>query len=328
MKRPVLYPYARVDGVAVHVDSWVRGRTPSCFGCQAAMVARFGTRQHHFAHKAAHACSEESALHWCGKVLAVAGHAAAVQQGRPYWLRWQCPACGDSRQADLARHALAVRDEVSVVPRVRSDLVFEGARRSCAVEVVVTHDVEDATWRRYASAELPVFTFHPTWETVASLGAGIAAARAVNVDTTHCPGCIVVRARREEAKAVEARRRAKSEAQLSRLRPWLKTLPGSRTPLVPWTRDQEGNTLYLRITHKLWAQGQALLDLGFQQAQEKPWLFFLRVPGAGMVYASMGGGLTPIWEDARARMWGRGEHEVIEEVRLHARRRGVRFLVT
>lgn len=70
------------------------------------------------------------------------------------------------------------------------------------------------------------------------------------------------------------------------------------------------------------------LDLGFMQAQEKPWLFFLRVPGAGMVYASMGGGLDPIWEDSRARMWGKGEPEVVEEVRLHARRRGVRFLVT
>ena len=37
------------------------------------------------------------------------------------------------------------------------------------VEVVVTHEIEDATRLRYEQSGLPVFVVHPQWDTITEL---------------------------------------------------------------------------------------------------------------------------------------------------------------
>jgi hypothetical protein len=139
---------------------------------------------------------------------------------------------------------------------------------------------------RYKAAAIPVFIVRPTWDTIATL------ANCIHADASHftrvdkCPEC----QRRRAAREAEERALAPLRTSLSQL--------ASSSPPRTWNTDKRSNFLYPRIAAKLHEIGRRLCAEGFKQAQQKPWLYILRIKGIGTFFANMGGTEeVPIWED-------------------------------
>jgi hypothetical protein len=67
-----------------------------------------------------------------------------------------------------------------------------------------------------------------------------------------------------------------------------------------WIIDRQGREIYNSVRGRLWRYGEALVRLGFRQADVKPYLFSL-LGSKGVVFADFGGtDVIPIWEDNSA----------------------------
>ena len=84
-----------------------------------------------------------------------------------------------------------------------------------AVEIVVTHDLDETTVARYAHVDLPAFIVRPTWDTVSTLRNELTAADAFISRSERCPTCREeIRQEREHEQRVERLRQKLDNAPM------------------------------------------------------------------------------------------------------------------
>ena len=198
---PVAYarPYE-----AVHIEDAQRGRSHFCFGCDREMVIRRGhIRRPHFAHKAGFVqCKRDNTLHEAAKAFICHGFLHAVAAGVEYPVGYPCERCKIPIKVNVAIDGASIASERIVVKGTRSDLaVFQpdGSPR-VIIEVVVTHDLESDTERRYKEANYPVVTVEPSWDTLRDLLQAAIGSRILNIKTDehrYCSDCRDTRQKRE-----------------------------------------------------------------------------------------------------------------------------------
>ena len=167
MSKEIRYPVARgLNGSVVHISAWSdaveatgeRGAV-TCLGCDRQLVGRLPNNgikpTAHFAHRSEEeSCREETALHKAAKEAIVAAHRGGVLG----CLEWQCPWCGQwTHRTPLEDLELRVEDSPCAL--VTSDVLGRDAAGvpRVAIEVFVTHDLEDSTEARYRAQGIAVF---------------------------------------------------------------------------------------------------------------------------------------------------------------------------
>lgn len=105
-----------------------------------------------------HVCRTESVTHRHAKMAVVDGFNEARRARRPYKASLPCPVCGIRHEYDLTKSGFKAFPETTVVPGTRSDVVIHRAVHGppVVVEIVVAHDIDDRTRRRYRAAGTPV----------------------------------------------------------------------------------------------------------------------------------------------------------------------------
>ena len=298
----ILYPLARDEiGRAVHIREALKGHPYQCFGCSAPMVTRQGTkRQWHFAHKPPfERCTDpDKALHDTAKTVIMQGFSDALKQQGEYLLGCPCEECGIRVSRNIAIPGANIEAEKTLVAGTRSDLVVnQPAKDSVIVEIVVTHDLEPETLESYEEAGVPVLKVRPAWDTVAELGSRIITDDTLNVPPVLCAVCKDA-AERQRQQQEAARRHA--DSMLRRLNERKRSNP-TKLPFRPWTHDHFGRPMFPHIRKRVYASAIVLTELGFAQAQGKPWLFLFRLPNGGVIFANFGSTEdVPIWEDTAA----------------------------
>lgn len=299
----VRYPIADDGkGRAVRIEHAEAMLAFRCFGCQKPMVARRGQqRAWHFAHKApASECVDpDRALHETAKALIAQGLTDAVSAGTEYRVGFGCQGCQTALSWNIARPGTGVVLERSVVDNTRSDVVIDRPQKQpLIVEVVVSHDLEDDTNRRYKESGLPVFLIQPTWDTVAELEGALMADSVINVVATRCPSC---QAERDQRLKEHRETHQWVSSMLRNLR--LRTRnPGDRLAVRSWRKDKFGREMHRPVQQAVFKNAAVLRRLGFTQSAKKPWLFVLPLPeNRGVFYANFGSTPeVPIWEDTSA----------------------------
>lgn len=319
----ILIPYAITeDRRLLHIRDYRKGSdTAFCLSCGDSLIARQGKlKQWHYSHRGAQ-CSGEGALHQAAKLLIKQSFERALANAKDYHLRWTCPGCRTTRSLDCTKIARCARVESVVTDGVRADIYFCDGSKDFCVEVVVTHDLEDATREKYREINIPLFTLKPSWQTVQSLEHGIDASEAFHLNLERCPGC----RERQQEKLKRVQDREKMRSFLEHLS------PGDTSKLVFWAMDARGNQLYPKVKQQLYAHARNLLKIGFRQARKKPWLFLLPISNKrGIVFANLGGTEeVPIWEDTspllhwQLKVSEREERMIVHEVAEHCRGRNV-----
>ena len=208
----------------------------------------------------------------------------------------------------------------------KSDVAFLSEKARAALEVVVTHDIEDSTLERYASFSIPIFKVAPTWENVEDLSQAISCAEAINVPSDRCGLCREARLTRRHFALALRNKAESSERLISAIAP--RTVP---RPFRLWIEDRQSNVMDPDIRNAVYANASLLTAVGFTQSVHKPYLFYFRT-AQGTVFGDLGGaGDVPIWEDTRVWLHEQlgGTHDFKRHVmsRLYARLEsfGVRF---
>ena len=171
------------------------------------------------------------------------GFTEAVTQRSEYHTGFCCEDCGTNATWNIARQGSSITTERTVVDRTRSDIVIDRvAKGTLIIEVVVTHEIEDATKLRYEQSGLPVFVIHPQWDSITDLAHTLIADDAINVASVRCPAC---------QQASDRRKRELSEAvswahgMLTRL---VATPEGTADPqLRLWQIDKFGRELHPHV---------------------------------------------------------------------------------
>ena len=302
VRSKVRYPAAEAGGGhLVSIHDATAGTPYACFGCGAPMVARKGTkRTWHFAHKPPISeCSDpDRALHETAKAMILQGFTEALTRLGEYRVGFCCGDCGTEVTWNIARPGSMIAPERTVVESTRSDLVIERPEKSpLIVEIVVTHEIEEATRAHYEQSELPVLVVRPQWDTITELAHTLIADDSININTMRCSDC------RQE--------RARAEQELAEARSWAsRMLDGMNAPsagaaephLRPWQRDKFGREMYPSARQAVHQNAHRLRRLGFVQSERKPWLLMFRLPERhGIVFANFGSTEeVPIWEDPSA----------------------------
>lgn len=302
MSAKVRYPVADGgNGHVVTIQDATSGVPYACFGCQAPMVARQGTkRAWHFAHKPplSECADPDRALHETAKAMILQGFTAALAGCGEYRAGFCCQDCGTDATWNIARPGSSITSEHAVVEGTRSDVVINrGTKGPLIVEVVVTHEIEEATRLRYEQSGRPVFVVHPQWDTITELAHTLIADDVINIVSMRCSDC---------QQATERRKRELTEA-LAWARDMLQGLDASlaeaaETQLRLWQSDKFGRELYPRAQRTVHQNARTLRQLGFVQSEQKPWLLMFRLPERhGVVFANFGSTEeVPIWEDPAA----------------------------
>lgn len=209
---PVTYG-AAYDSAGARIESEsTQGSLPpyACIGCGWPMIAKTVDRPNrrvakHFAHKAENpACAYESILHADAKRLIAESIAAAPK----YWLGVTCSEC--HRVIHRRNVAGAKAEMEQPIGGNRADVLahtLEG--KSVAIEVVVSHDLEQDSRLRYAASAIPVLRAR-----VASIDDLPVLRREVFVEETDylgpalppCAGC-------EEERRIEQEREARRQRE-------------------------------------------------------------------------------------------------------------------
>ena len=298
----VRYPAADAgDGHVVTIQDATSGTPYACFGCGAPMVARQGAkRAWHFAHKPplSECADPDRALHETARAMILQGFTEALTQRGEYRAGFCCEDCGTEATWNIARPGSNITPERTVVESTRSDIVIDRATKGpLIVEIVVTHEIEDATRLRYEQSELPVFVVHPQWDTITELAHTLIADSVINIASMRCPDC---------QQARERRKRELTKA-LSWARGMLKGLSASpagtaEPQLRLWRHNKFGQELYPRARRAVHQNARRLRRLGFAQSERKPWLLMFQLPERhGVVFANFGSTEeVPVWEDPSA----------------------------
>ncbi|WP_315094095.1 competence protein CoiA family protein [uncultured Cellulomonas sp.] len=177
----VLYPVARAGGELVWATDLARDQQRpagmSCVGCAQAVSLRAGTKvRPHFGHRPGAVCTApETVLHSTAIQVIATALSDAIMAGDPYPVQWWCGTCSIVNDGNLARGQGRTITVDTALPGVlfRPDIaVLAAGRPIAAVEVVVTHDVDDATAAYFDQAGMAVIRVWPTWETLAALRSG------------------------------------------------------------------------------------------------------------------------------------------------------------
>ena len=297
----ILYPLARSKaGRAEHVREAVKGHPYECFGCSAPMVARQGAkRQWHFAHKPPfERCADpDKALHDAAMAMIVRGFHDALGQQNEYHLGCPCDRCGRAVSRNIAVPGASVETEKGIVAGTRSDLVFgQTGKAPVVIEVVVTHDLEPEAHEAYTQSGIPVLKVRPTWDTLVELEFSVITGDTLNVPLVQCAACRnAEELRRREAEKI----RGRVDSMLKRMNQRQQPAPAKPT-FRPWTHDKFGRPMFPNTRQKVYTNAIILTELGFVQAERKPWLFFSQLPG-GVVFANFGSTEeVAIWENPAA----------------------------
>ena len=226
----IQYPVALdAAGAVVVIEAWDGSSPVRCPGCGASMVGKRGpVVQWHFAHKAdaggvSGGCSAETALHRVVKTAIAAGFSAAKAVGRAYLMQLPCSRCAATVETiDLCDPFDAATAEYSLCEGTRADVGFRGSVASLACEVVVAHELEADTLKRYLENGISVVTVRPeSWEVVAGLATGFRVSDVLNDEARMCEACKRILAEKAEAerqKAAAPRAEAKAaRAEVERL---------------------------------------------------------------------------------------------------------------
>ena len=286
-------PYARV-----HISQAQRGEVYYCFGCNGEMIMRRGeVKRHHFAHKppAVHWCNGDNALHEAAKLNICEGFLEAIENGDRYNVGLPCARCGATIRVNCAEPGAGIATETSVVQGTRSDLVIirPSGERRVIVEIKVTHDLEEKTAEKYASAQIPVVKVEPQWETLPNLRSEAIGSAALNIQQGNlCPGCA-------EEKKAQLKRQEENGKLRQVIRRQLKGIgphPGKPPQLKMITQDRFGNILHPGTQRKAMANARKLAWLGFRQRPSRATLFEYPV-GDWLVYADLDSTeVLRIWE--------------------------------
>lgn len=165
-----------------------------CPSCHAAMHLRAGVKvRAHFAHvPSEQPCSPESVLHASAKLIVKEAIERFVAAGEPYTFQWECPECFDVHSGNLAASPRIVQVEKSL-GSIRPDLTVESRQGTplVAIEIVVTHNLEESTKAEYERLKLPVVVIVPTVESLKTLRRYVGKAFTINAPCRHarCARC-------------------------------------------------------------------------------------------------------------------------------------------
>ena len=219
------------------------------------------------------------------------------------------PHCTVPLMHNVAQADSIIERERSVVAGTRSDLLITHSNGDkLVIEVVHTHDMEEATATAYSKSGIPVLKIRPVWlpqddgpdKVVSEPGYdGLAldvvavAYDALNVTPRFCVGC-KEGIKREDEEDDALKRKQDQELYhsiTSDLKKKVASIPANVIPCaVRWEKDPFGDCLYLypSIQNQLGNYGDKLLAMGFVQATEKHWLFFIKLI-RGVIFADFGG---------------------------------------
>ena len=96
----------------------------------------------------------------------------AKEHGDEYCVSFPCERCDVTLKVNTALEGASIATESAAVQGTRSDLVItkeDGRSPRIIVEIVVHHDIEEGTEKRYRDAGIPVVRVRPTWERVDEL---------------------------------------------------------------------------------------------------------------------------------------------------------------
>ena len=265
------------------------------------MVARKGTkRAWHFAHKPPLSdCTDpDRALHETAKALILQGFTDALAQRGEYRAGFRCEYCATEATWNIAKPGSSITPEHTVVEGTRSDIVIGRATKPpLVIEVVVTHEIEEATRLRYEQSGLPVFVVHPQWDTITELACTLIADAVINIESVRCADCQQARERRTQERTetllwARGRLRGLDAPPAETAEPQLRL----------WQRDKFGRELYPRAQRAVHQNARRLRRLGFAQTEHKPWLLMFQLPERhGVVFANFGSTEeVPTWEDPSA----------------------------
>ena len=144
----IQYPYA-IDGDTLkHISEANAQRHYSCPGCNQRLSPVLGSiRQHHFRHlPEAEECSPSNALHSMAQRLIQETQLKAQKAGTPYECHSLCEDCSQSiNQRDIAEQgAVLTLEDTRAITGARPDVVVSAPSGEVIIEVVVTHDLEEA----------------------------------------------------------------------------------------------------------------------------------------------------------------------------------------
>ena len=273
-KRPqIRYPMAYQTPYQVaHISQAEKGQMYLCLGCHEEMIPRQGKiKRHHFAHKAGmERCDPDNALHETAKAAICQGFLTAQENGEEYSVSFPCERCDVSLKVNTALEGASIATERAAVQGTRSDLVItkeDGSSPRIIIEVVVHHDIEEGTEKRYREAGIPAARVRPTWESVDELRHEIQVSEILNIPNRICRQCKESQRKQDEWHGgIEQKVRA-GIAPVKTDRPRLETI------------KQDKFDSFLRFDTKKTVNENArkLAGIGFTQRPSRPTLFSVKV---------------------------------------------------
>ena len=273
-KRPLIrYPMAYKPPYQVaHISQAGKGQKYLCLGCDEQMIPRQGKiKRHHFAHKAGmERCDPDNALHETAKAAICQGFLMAKEHGDEYSVSFPCERCDATLKVNTALEGASIATESAVVQGTRSDLVItkeDGITPRIIIEIVVHHDIEEETEKRYREAGIPVVRVRPTWESVDELREEIKVSEILNLSNRTCRQCRENQREQDEwHQGIEQKVRARI-APVKTDRPKLETI----------NQDKFGSFLSFDTRRMVNEKAKQLAGIGFAQRPSRPTLFNVRV---------------------------------------------------
>jgi hypothetical protein len=203
-------------------DTSRRERAPfRCPGCGDPLVPHLGrVRARHFAHEAGSSCpltSPETALHLNAKERLLYLCAEAFSGRSRVLLRARCPGCRRSMPLDLAAVGDEAHDEAPLGPLRPDVLILREGRPSLALEVLVTHAIDERKEAALAALGVPAAEIdaRDEWEQLSGTTIEIVPDRSLGFP--RCGACdLTARADTERSKGGEAAEIAELEAYRAR----------------------------------------------------------------------------------------------------------------
>lgn len=225
-----------------------RARAPfRCPGCGDPLVPHLGRlRARHFAHEPGSKCpltAPETALHLNAKERLLQLCADAFAGAERVLLRARCPSCRRATPLDLAAVGDEARDEEPLGPLRPDVLVLKGGRPALALEVLVTHAVDEKKEAALAALGVPALEIDAREEWEERTRGAIEIVPDRSLGFAPCAACAsLARADEDRAKGGEAAEVAELEAY--RARGLLGSSPADSSPLPHRGREQgEGAAL-------------------------------------------------------------------------------------
>ena len=166
----------------------------------------------------------------------------------------------------MAGEGAAIATERSVVHGTRSDLVItkgDGKTPRVIIEIVVHHDIEESTEKRYVQSGTAVVKIQPDWETVDRLREQLITNETLNVENTVCRRC----------KDADSHHREWSKSIEEKLNSTIHPVRLGHPEIRPITQDRFGSFLRADTRRLVNNNARKLASAGFTQQPSRPTLF-------------------------------------------------------